>query len=200
MLERGEPPAQIKLALRRDGVTETDRCIYGWIRKLGRAPAEKPAPTPAAEQTIAAVYAGASGAATIAAAEAVAERSPDGIPSVDDLAAAIDDAEDPIAHLRVFKRVVNEALVHWAPRVRHDRRAVNSAKDLIGLDVQIERALIDLTPRPEAEAQRLEAFGVAARDALIARAQAAAQSDEAAALRKQVAAQLAVIDALAGGE
>jgi hypothetical protein len=129
----------------------------------------------------------------------VAERPSDGVPSESELAAAIDDAEDPIAHLRVFKRVVTEALVAWAPRVKSDRRAVNSATDLIRLDVQIERALIDLTPRPEAEAQWLEALGATARDALLARARAVARSDEAATLRRQVAAQAAMIDALAGG-
>jgi len=194
--EAGETPARILATLRAEGVTETDRCVYGWVRKLGPPRGAGSAAEPPKE--VHSVYSGASGAATVAAAEAAAaDPTPGAVPSETELTAALE-SDDPVAYLRTFKVAVVRALAEWTVRLGQDRRAVNSARDLVRLGADIDRALIDLTPQPEAEAQRLEALGSSARDALLARARAGAVSDEAASLRRQVAAQAAMIDALAG--
>lgn len=81
------------------------------------------------------------------------------------------------------------ALEGWAPRLGTEGGAVRAYAALSRLQADVVARLVELRPRPEAERERLEGLGAAARDALLARATAAAGRDEAGELRARVAAQ-----------
>ncbi len=139
---------------------------YRTLRKyLGAAPA----PTPPAPGSLAAsVHAS---RAARAAEVAEAELAPD----------------DDLGRLARRRDQIDQALDGWQDQIAINPTAVRAYRALAAELATLTRALVELRPRPEAEAERLAALGSAARAEVLERARAAASPDDVSELRRKLA-------------
>jgi hypothetical protein len=109
--------------------------------------------------------------------------------------------DDDLGRLARRRDEIDQALAAWQPSLAVSPQAVRAYRALSAELASLTRTLVELRPRPEVEADRLEALGTTQRAALLARAREAALSDEG--LRARVVAQAEAItrltDALANG-
>jgi hypothetical protein len=101
---------------------------------------------------------------------------------------------DEIAGLELELRAIDDALAKTRPLLIAGGKVVLDFQRLTGIKESLTRALVELRPRPEAEAERLAALGHAAKAELLERVRAAARADED--LRGRVHRQKEVIDGL----
>jgi hypothetical protein len=107
-------------------------------------------------------------------------------------------ADDDLGRLARRRDEVDQALGAWQPQLGANGAAVRAYRALSAELASLTRTLVELRPRPEVEAERLEALGGAARDRILARAVAAADADETHALRQLIAEQERAIELLRG--
>ena len=88
-------------------------------------------------------------------------------------ARALEEGDDLEGLVREAARV-DAGLDNWGEHIDRDPHAVRAYQQLIRIRTDLTKAIVELRPRPEAEAERLEAFGVLARAKLVERAQRAA--------------------------
>jgi hypothetical protein len=101
---------------------------------------------------------------------------------------------DDLARLTRVRDDIDRALKDWSDAISTDGAAVRAFSQLARIHGEVTSRLVELRPRPEVEAERLEALGATSRAALLARATAAAAADED--LRGRIRRQQQVIDAL----
>lgn len=120
-------------------------------------------------------------------------------PAVDDAAIqkVLDGDEANVADLAKLALEVREAINAWGAQVRFNPTAARTLATLTRTYGELVAKISELRPRPEVEADRLEALGVSARVASVERARARARADED--LRGRVRRQQAVIDSLVDG-
>jgi len=104
--------------------------------------------------------------------------------------------DDDLGRLARRRDEIDEALTDWQPQLKLSPQAVRAYRALSAELASITRTLVELRPRPEVEAERLEALGSAARDRLLERAVAAANADETHALQERIADQQRAIETL----
>ncbi len=85
---------------------------------------------------------------------------------------------DELAGLEAELASIDAALVQWRPLLGVDRQASLTYQRLVAVKESITRTLVELRPRPEAEAERLAALGHAAKQELLERVRAQARVDE----------------------
>jgi hypothetical protein len=109
---------------------------------------------------------------------------------------------DDLAHLTRVRDDLDAALATWRPLLGRDGAAVRAYATLARIHADVTARLVELRPRPEAEAERMTELGTAARGELLTRAVDAATADEVAELRERVEAQAVALrralDAMAG--
>jgi len=140
---------------------------------------------PVGLRTLAAWEARRGAAATVAAAPAPAPAAPAPAPTAAEVGDALDG--DDLARLVAVRDRLERALGEWSPQLGREGTAVRAYATLSRALGETTARLVELRPRPEAEAERLAALGEAARAGLLARAAAGARPDVEAALRDRVA-------------
>jgi len=116
---------------------------------------------------------------------------PTGAPGTPATAAA---PVDDIAQLETELRAVNNAIALILPMLATGGKSALDYQRLVSVKADLVRALVELRPRPEAEAERLAALGVAAKAELLERVRAQARVDED--LRGRVQRQKEMLEAL----
>jgi hypothetical protein len=106
--------------------------------------------------------------------------------------------DDDLGRLARRRDEIDQALGLWQPQLGANGAAVRAYRALSAELASLTRTLVELRPRPEVEAERLEALGGAARDRILARAVAAADADETHALRERIVEQERAIELLRG--
>jgi len=104
---------------------------------------------------------------------------------------------DDLAELVRTRDAIAVAAREWERSLGHNASAVLQHQRLSKALTDITARIIELRPAPEVDEERFAALGAEARDALIARARAAATADDVTALRVQVRAQAEAIERLA---
>lgn len=93
-----------------------------------------------------------------------------------DTARAID--EDDLAGLVRIQREIDTAMAAWRPHLGGDGAAVRAYRQLAASRAEVTRAILELRPRPDVDAQRLAALGAKARADLLERVRVAAKEDD----------------------
>lgn len=115
-------------------------------------------------------------------------------PAAPEAAAAEAIESDDLGRLVAVRDAIDAALASWRSTLGVDGASVRAYAALARLHADVTARLVELRPRPEVEAERLEALGVAARAALLERAREASRTDEG--LRDRLRRQQQVIDQL----
>lgn len=113
-------------------------------------------------------------------------------PDVADAPAALE--SDDLGRLVRVRDDLDAALDRWRLSLGADSGSVRAYAALARIHADVTARLVELRPRPEVEAERLEALGTKAREALVGRARENAAADED--LRGRVRRQQEVIDKL----
>lgn len=108
------------------------------------------------------------------------------------LARALED--DDLPGLVRIQREIDEAMAAWRKHLGADASAVRAYRQLAASRAEVTRAIVELKPRPDVDAERLAALGAKARADLVERARAAAKDDDG--LRARLERQQRVIDDL----
>jgi len=95
--------------------------------------------------------------------------------------------DDDLGRLARRRDQVDAAMTAWEGELQTNGAAVRAYRTLSAELTSLTRALVELRPRPEVEADRLEALGTAARVELLERAKGAASADEISAIKLKLA-------------
>jgi hypothetical protein len=116
--------------------------------------------------------------------------SPDAL--TDAIAAELE--TDDIARLQRVRNTIDRALKQWGERIGHEPSAVRAYATLSRAMSDVTAKLVEITPRADADTERLNALGAEKRRALLTRAREAAREDDG--VRVQLARTRKVLDDL----